>query len=148
MRFVVVRYYYYLAQSYCVQSVLRCNRKVRPRITKRSGRIMTAQVGYLVTRALESDAWRKRERGGEKKKKKRKKKRRGKGEVSAHRHLACIVRVSVDHRMGRARCTLCKSIVPPFLNAARYELLRSQPRFLRSRCTRQCSCNSSHDNIF
>lgn len=39
---------------------------------------MTAQVGYLVTRALESDAWRKRERGGGKKKKKRKKKGGGK----------------------------------------------------------------------
>lgn len=33
--------------------------------------------------------------------------------------------------VGRARCTLCKSIVPPFLNAARYGLLRSQPRFIR-----------------
>lgn len=61
-----------------MQSVLRCNRKVRPRITKRSGRIMTAQVGYLVTRALESDAWRKRERGGGKKKEEKEKKGGGK----------------------------------------------------------------------
>lgn len=38
--------------------------KVRPRITKRSGRVMTAQAGYLVTRALEREKER-RERKGE-----------------------------------------------------------------------------------
>ena len=44
--------------------------------------------------------------------------------MNARRHLACIVRVSVDltddHRSLRAAFVLCAKAFPSFLNAARY----------------------------
>lgn len=85
---------------------------------------MTAQAGYLVTRALEREKER-RERKGERE--------RGEEgwEVSALTVIWHALSVFLWIIVGRARCTLCKSIVPPFLNAARYGLLRSQPRFIR-----------------
>lgn len=116
--------------------------KVRPRITKRSARIMTAQAGYLVTRALE----RKRER------ERREEKKGGgeEGEVSAHRHLACIVRVSVDQRGSRAMYFVRKrrSAILECRSLRTFAVAASFYSPTRSRCTRQCSCNSSHDNIF